>query len=107
MRPPLSFAAVAHRLGIGQRPRTWQMRHIRWLIDTHEFPSPLPSPRFIARTLYWDARAIDCWFDDRIGTAADREDAAIVRAAATMMDTRATELASRAGNSRQHAGATE
>ena len=92
--PPLSFAAVAHRLGITARSLPWQQKHVRYLIESHDFPEPLPSRAWRVRSMQWDARAVDHWFDERLDRSALQFAEAQQReAAAGLLDARAEALA--------------
>lgn len=93
MLPPLSFAHIAHRLGISDRPRGWQLKHVRFLIDQHGFPPPLPARAWRANSMSWDRRPIDHWFDERAGRSAVQSADQIAQArAAQLLDQRAAAL---------------
>ena len=96
----VSFAAVAHALGIDQRPRSWQRKHLSHLMAQHGFPPPLPHR--LARaghgSLYWDPRAVDHWFDQLAGGAATAAaEQAGIDAAAALLDRRAAGFSSATG----------
>jgi predicted DNA-binding transcriptional regulator AlpA len=58
----VTMAYVARRLGIHERTEATQRRHILDLVANHAFPSSLPG-RLGCRSLRWDRRAVDAWFD--------------------------------------------
>lgn len=58
----VNMAYVAHRLGISARTEATQRRHILDLVGNHGFPASLPG-RIGCRSLRWDRRAVDAWFD--------------------------------------------
>ena len=93
----VSFAHVCARLGISERPRSWQLKHLAHLVAHHGFPPHLPAPRCTrAGTRHWDARAVDQWFDDLLTPAACRQSqTALADAAASTLDARAMEFAGR------------
>lgn len=94
MLPPLSFAYVAARLGISHRPRAWQIKHVRFLVEHHGFPAPLPARAWRANSMSWDRRSIDHWFDERAGRSAVQSADQIAAArAAQLLDARAQQLA--------------
>lgn len=64
----VSMAYVAHRLGIEARTEATQRRHVLDLVANHQFPESLPG-RTGCRSLRWDRRAVDAWFDDRLPPA--------------------------------------
>lgn len=94
MLPPYSFAHVAHRLGISDRPRSWQVKHLRWLVQEHGFPAPLPAQAWRRASLSWDRRSVEHWFDQRAGAGAVQAADQIATArAAQLLDQRAAQLA--------------
>lgn len=58
----IDMAYVAFRLGIREKTEATQRRHILDLVANHGFPSSLPG-RLGCRSLRWDRRAVDAWFD--------------------------------------------
>lgn len=92
--PPYSFAHVCNRLGHTDRSRAWQQKHVRWLIQQHDFPEPLPTRAWRIGSMVWDRRAVDHWFDERLDRSALQSAEAQQReAAAGLLDARAEMLA--------------
>ncbi len=92
--PPLGFAHICHRLGITDRSRAWQQKHVRYLIESHDFPEPLPTRAWRVNAMSWDRRAVDHWFDERLDRSALQSAEAQQReAAAALLDARAEALA--------------
>ncbi len=92
--PALGFAHICHRLGITDRSRVWQQKHVRYLIQSHEFPKPLPARSWRVNALGWDRRAVDHWFDERLDRSCLQSAEVEAReAAAGLLDARAQTLA--------------
>lgn len=88
----VTFAHIAHRLGVSHRSAHWQARYLRALIADHGFPAPFPYLAWRPAAMRWDGRAVEQWFDDRAADAAGRLDATETRVAADLMDARAERL---------------
>lgn len=89
----VSFAHVCQRLGIADRPRSWQVKHLAHLQRSHGFPAALPA-RWAVNSRSWDSRAVDHWFDSLLSPAACQQaQAALTEVAADLLDARASEFA--------------
>ncbi len=94
MLPPLGFAHICHRLGITDRSRAWQQKHVRYLIQSHDFPEPLPTRAWRIGSMVWDRRAVEHWFDERLDRSAlQSAEAQAAASAAALLDARAEALA--------------
>lgn len=92
--PPLGFAHICHRLGITERSRAWQQKHVRYLIQSHDFPEPLPTRAWRMGSMVWDRRAVEHWFDERLDRSALQSAEAQERElSAALLDARAEALA--------------
>jgi hypothetical protein len=79
---------IAHRLGQAGRSERWLRGRIDWLVANASFPHHLPSPKVNERI--YNARAVDAWFDNQLGTTDHARIEAHERGVwATILDARA------------------